>query len=256
LAAERRNAIVTGASSGIGEAAARRLARDGWRLLLVARREDRLRELASSLPDAAHVAVDLTGDDAPARVREAVEQQLGGELQLLVNNAGASQRAAFGDAEKGGWDNVRQLMELNFNAVVRLTEALLPIVRRSSPSAIVNVSSVAGRIASPRSGAYNASKFALAGWTEALHMEEKANGVHVGLVLPGFVATEGFPQSGLVDNPATRWIVSKPEVVAEAIVDAGPGGRFERTTPRGYRAITVLRALAPRLVVRVASKRS
>jgi short-subunit dehydrogenase len=119
----------------------------------------------------------------------------------------------------------------------------------------VNVSSVSGRVASPRSGAYSASKFALAGWTEALHMEEKANGVHVGLVLPGFVATEGFPQTPLVKNPATRWIVSKPEVVADAIVDAGPGGRYERITPRGYRVVTLLRALAPRIVLRVASKR-
>jgi short-subunit dehydrogenase len=253
--AERRNALVTGASSGIGEAAARRLARDGWRLLLVARREDRLRELAGSLPDASFAAVDLTDEDAPARVREAVERELGGELHLLVNNAGASQRAAFGD-EDGGWENVRRIMELNFDAVVRLTEALLPLVRRSAPSAIVNVSSVAGRVATPRSGAYSASKFALAGWTEALHMEEKANGVHVGLVLPGFVATEGFPQTGLVKSRATRWIVSRPEVVADAIVDAGPGGRFERIAPRGYRAITLLRALAPRLVLRVASKRS
>ena len=253
--AERRNAVVTGASSGIGEAAARRLARDGWRLLLVARREDRLRELAQSLPGASFVAVDLTDEDAPARVRDAVEQQLGGELHLLVNNAGASRRAAFGE-ERGGWENVRWTMALNFDAVVRLTEALLPILRRSAPSSIVNVSSVSGRVASPRSGAYSASKFALAGWTEALHMEEKANGVHVGLVLPGFVATEGFPQTPLVKNPATRWIVSKPEVVADAIVDAGPGGRFERTTPRGYRVVALLRAVAPRLVVRVASKRS
>ena len=254
--AEARHAVITGASSGIGEAAARRLARDGWRLLLVARREDRLRELADSLPGAGFVAVDLTDEGAPARVRAAVDEQLGGDLHLLVNNAGASKRAAFGDREDGGWDNVRQIMELNFDAVVRLTEALLPIVRRSSPSAIVNVSSVAGRVATPRSGAYSASKFALAGWTEALHMEERANGVHVGLVLPGFVATEGFPQTGLVKNPATRWIVSKPEVVADAIVDAGPGGRFERIAPRPYRIVVLLRALAPRLVMRVASKRS
>jgi short-subunit dehydrogenase len=256
LAAERRNAVVTGASSGIGEAAARRLARDGWRLLLVARREDRLRELADSLPDARFVAVDLTDDGAPAQVREAVEQQLGGELHLLVNNAGASQRAAFGDAERGGWENVRWTMALNFDAVVRLTEALLPIVRRSAPSSIVNVSSVSGRVATPRSGAYSASKFALAGWTEALHMEEKANGVHVGLVLPGFVATEGFPQTPLVKNRATRWLVSTPEVVADAIADAGTHGRFERLTPRPWRLVPLIRALAPRLVLRVASRRS
>jgi short-subunit dehydrogenase len=247
-----RHALVTGASSGIGEATARKLAGDGWRVLLVARREERLRELSGSLADAAWVAADLTADDAPERVRAAVEEELGGELHLLVNNAGFSERAAFGD---GGYANVRRVMELNFDAILRLTEALLPIVRRSAPSSIVNVSSVAGRIASAKGGAYSASKFALAGWTEALHMEERANGVHVGLVLPGFVATEGFPQTPLVRNRATRWMVSTPEKVAEAIVDAGPGGRPERIVPRPYGIVPVLRAVAPRLVLRLAGRR-
>ena len=256
MGADGRCAVVTGASSGIGEATARRLAADGWRLLLVARREERLRELAASLPDAGLVAIDLTADDAPARVRDAVAERFGGSLHLLVNNAGFAQRAAFGDPERGGYANVRRTMALNFDAVVRLTEALLPLLRDSAPSALVNVSSVSGRVASPRGGAYSASKFALAGWTEALHMEEKANGVHVGLVLPGFVATEGFPQTGLVENPATRWLVSKPERVAAAILDAGPGGRFERIVPRPYFVVQALRALAPGLVVRLASRRS
>jgi short-subunit dehydrogenase len=141
-------------------------------------------------------------------------------------------------------------MELNFESVVRLTEALLPLLRRSAPSAIVNVASTAGRVSRPRSGSYSASKFALVGWTDALHLEEKANGVHVGMVLPGFVATEGFPQSELVDRRATRWIVSTPEKVAEAIVEAGPGGRAERYVPRPYWAAAALRVLAPRLVRR------
>jgi uncharacterized protein len=248
--AEARTAVVTGASSGIGEATVRRLVADGWRVLAVARREERLRELGTE-----YVAVDLTAREAPARVREAVERDLGGKLHLLVNNAGVAYRAAFGHAERGGYENVRRTMELNFDSVVRLTEELLPIVRRSAPSSIVNVSSVAGRVASPKQGAYSASKFALAGWTEALHLEEKANGVHVGLVLPGFVATEGFPQEQLVRRAATRWMVSKPEKVAGAIVDAGPGGRAERTVPRPYRIVTLLRTLAPGLVRRGAARR-
>ncbi|MEA2429417.1 MAG: uncharacterized protein QOF37_3045 [Thermoleophilaceae bacterium] len=250
--AEGRRALVTGASSGIGEATARRLAADGWQVMLVARREDRLRALAGSLPGATHLAVDLTDDDAPARVRDAV----GDELHLLVNNAGSAERAAFGDSERGGYENVRRTMELNFDSVLRLTEALLPVLRRSAPSSIVNVSSVAGRVASPKQGAYAASKFALAGWTDSLHLEEKRNGVHVGLVLPGFVATEGFPQEPLVRNPATRWMVSTPEKVAAAIVDAGPGGKAERIVPRPYAIVPLLRTLAPGLVRRGASRRA
>jgi short-subunit dehydrogenase len=245
-----KTAIVTGASSGIGEAAARRLAADGWKLLLIARRGNRLEALAGSLPDASVLALDLTAGDAPAQVRAAVEERFGGELKLLVNNAGGSWRAAFGDPD-GGYGNVHRTMELNFDAPVRLTEALLPILRSSSPSAIVNVASVAGRVARATAGSYGASKAALIGWTDALHFEERAHGVHVGLVLPGFVSTEGFPQESLRKNPATRWIVSKPEKVADAIVDAGPGGRAERIVPRGYALFPVLRILAPALVRRL-----
>jgi len=245
-----RTAVVTGASSGIGEATARRLAGDGWRVLVVARRDDRLRDLVSELPDASFVAVDLTDPDAPARVAAAVDEQFEGRLELLVNNAGSSKRARFGD-EDGGYATVRRIMEVNFDAVVRLTEELLPVLRRSAPTSIVNVASVAGRVAYPRGGAYSASKFALAGWTEALQQEEAAHGVHVGLVLPGFIATEGFPQDDLTGSPRTRWLVSRPEKVADAIVRAGPGGRHEVVVPRGYRVVPVLRAVAPALVRRV-----
>jgi uncharacterized protein len=245
-------ALVTGASSGIGAATARRIAREpGARLVLLARREERLRALADELGNATVIAVDLTDDDAPARVREALEREHGGRLDLLVNNAGASWNAPFAE---GGWENVRKTMELNFDAQVRLTEALLPLLRASAPSAIVNVTSTAGRVARGDGGAYSASKFALTGWTDALHLEEAPRGVHVGLVLPGFVATEGFPQRMLVDRVATRWIVSKPERVAEAIMDAGPGGRAERYVPRPYWLAAFLRIAAPRLVRRVLAR--
>jgi short-subunit dehydrogenase len=241
-------ALVTGASSGIGEATARRLDRDGWRVVLVARREDRLRELASSLNDASYVAADLTEDGAPERVREHVEEL--GELQLLVNNAGRSRRGAFGD-EDGGYAAVREVMDLNFDAVVRLTEALLPILRRSEPSSIVNVGSIAGRVGQPKSGAYNASKFALAGWSEALRFEERSHGVHVALVLPGYVSTEGFPQEQLMSSARTRWTVSTPDKVADAIVRGATKRKAEVHVPRPWAAVPRFRAMAPRLWFRV-----
>jgi short-subunit dehydrogenase len=239
-------AVVTGASSGIGEAVARRLAAEpGMALVLVARREDRLRALAGTLPvPTSHVAVDLTDDDAPARVRDHVLDRHG-RLTLLVNNAGASWRATFAE---GGYANIRRTMDVNFDAVVRLTEALLPALRASAPSAIVNVSSTSGRIARPRAGAYSASKFALAGWSDALYAEERAHGVHVGLVLPGYVKTEGFPARELTSKPLLRWIVSTPEKAAEAVVDVGLRGRPERYVPRPYGLVAVVRILAPWLL--------
>jgi short-subunit dehydrogenase len=241
-------ALVTGASSGIGEATARRLVREpSCKLVLVARRQDRLDALAAELGGATVIAADLTSPDAPAKIAAIVEAEHG-RLDLLVNNAGAAWRATF---EDGGWDNVRRHMELNFDAQVRLTEALLPALRRSAPSAIVNVASTAGRVARGGTGAYSAAKFAFAGWTDALYLEEAAHGVHVGLVLPGFVATEGFPQRELVERVLTRWIVSTPDKVAEAILDAGPGGRPERYVPRAYWVAATARVVAPRLVRRV-----
>ena len=241
---------MTGASSGIGEATVRRLAREpGLSFVLVARREDRLAELQAELGSerVSYVAVDLLDDDAPARVLDHVVEQHG-RLDLLVNNAGAAWRARFGD---GGWDNVRRTMAINFDAPVRLTEALLPLLRVSAPSAIVNVASTAARVARGGSGAYSASKFALAGWSDALWAEERSHGVHVGLVLPGFISTEGFPQAELTARTATRWIVSTPEHAAEAIAQAGLDGRPERYVPRPYALAAAVRVLAPALVRRV-----
>src|SRR5947209_7903304 len=226
-------ALVTGASAGIGEATARRLAREpGARLVLVARREDRLRELADELGGATVVAEDLTSAEAPARVREVVEREHGA-LHLLVNNAGAAWLGTFTDT---GWANLERHMKLNFEAPARLTEELLPLPRRTAAwdcggsgsdaggrrVSIVNVASTAGRVSRPRSGAYSASKFALIGWSDALHAELLPNGIHVGLVLTGFIRTEGFPATEL-----PKVVVSRPEVVAEAIMQAGPAGKAE-----------------------------
>jgi len=247
---EARVMLITGASSGIGEATARRLAREPRSsLVLVARREERLRALSLALGErrVSYVAADLLDEDAPARIREHVFERHG-RLDLLVNNAGASWRARFAD---GGYENVQRTMAINFDAVVRLTEALLPLLRSCAPSAIVNVSSTAGRVARAGAGAYSASKFALAGWSDALWAEEREHGVHVGLVLPGFISTEGFPQSELTDKPWTRWIVSTPEHAAEAIYETGLEGRAERYVPRPYALAAALRILTPGLVRRV-----
>ena len=246
-------ALVTGASSGIGEAVARRLAREpGARLVLVARREDRLAALARELGDGLVIAADLTDPATPQMIQRRVQDEFG-RLDLLVNNAGAAWRGTFADT---GWAGVERNMQLNFEAPVRLTEALLPLLRLTAAQApagrvsIVNVSSTSGRVGRPRSGAYAAAKFALAGWSDSLAAEEAQHGVHVGLVLPGFVATEGFPATELLAKPTTRWLVSDVDAVAQAIVEAGPGGKAERYVPRYYWLAAAARILAPGLVRR------
>ena len=179
------------------------------------------------------------------------------------------------DFTDGGWANVEQHMRVNFEAPVRLVEALLPLMRRTAagtgvvagraggsesstsvfagrplkaPVAIVNVTSTAARIARLGTGGYSASKNALAAWNDSLHLEERVHGVHVGNVLPGFISTEGFPQAELRARALTRYLVSEPRVVAEAILEAGPGGRPERYVPRYYWLGALLRLIAPELV--------
>jgi short-subunit dehydrogenase len=243
-------ALITGASSGIGEATARRIAREpDAKLILVARREDRLRALADELGGATVIAIDLTESDAPTWVREVVEREHGGELHMLVNNAGAAWRGNF--AEKG-WANIERHMKLNFESPVRLTEALLPLLRATAAAgggsqrvSIVNVASTAARISRPGSAAYSASKFALLGWSDGLHVEEAPHGVHVGVVLPGFIRTEGFPAAEL-----PKFMVSDASIVADAIWQVGPGGKAERYVPRPYFIASALRLLAPAVVRR------
>lgn len=236
-------AVVTGASSGLGEATARLLvAEHGARVVLVARREERLQALAAELPGATYVAADLTDPRAADAIRFHLMEEHGGRLDLLVNNAGAAWRSTFFD---GGFDNVQRTMAVNFDAVLRLTEALLPLLRASAPSAIVNVSSTAARVSRAGSAAYSASKAALAAWSDGLHLEEAPHGVHVGVVLPGFISTEGFPQAELTANAATRWLVSTPEKGAQAIVDAGLKRRAERYVPRPYALAAILRVALP-----------
>ena len=264
-------ALITGASSGIGEATARRLAaQPGTRLVLVARREDQLRRLADELPgDPTVIPADLTDPATPALIAQTVECEHG-KLNLLVNNAGARWSAEFGEPD-AGWENVARHMRINFDAQVRLTEALLPLLRSTAakpdldaadpqissiaaPVAIVNVSSTSGRVARRGTGGYAASKFALAGWSDSLALEEAGHGVHVGLVLPGFIATEGFPQTELRASPVTRWLVADTDVVVDAILKAGPGGARELYAPRYYAVFAALRILAPGLIWRAMNR--
>ncbi|MBJ7470101.1 MAG: SDR family NAD(P)-dependent oxidoreductase [Solirubrobacteraceae bacterium] len=243
-------ALVTGASSGLGEAIARRLSSDGYRVILLARRADRLETIASGIPGALVLPVDLLAEDAPAKIAAAVDAA-GGKLAVLVNNAGAGGRGTFADA---GFAGVRQTMALNFDAQLRVTEALIPALRAAAPSSVLIVSSVSGKIARPGAGAYSASKFALNGWADALRAEEAAHGVHVGVILPGFIATEGFPQKELTGSWKTSWLVGKPEHVADAAARLIRTRKPERYAPAPWKLMALLAAVAPSLMARISAR--
>ena len=226
--------LVTGASSGIGEATARRLASEpGCRLVLVARREDRLRALAESLPaPATWVAADLTDEDAPARVAAHVEEHAG-RLDLLVNNAGASWRGTL---------RRRGLGERPPDDGAQLRRRRPPHRGAAAAAAPLGAERDRQRRLDGRPDLAARRRRLLGQQVRADRLERlrstprrRAHGVHVGLVLPGFIATEGFPATELRAKPLTRWTVSTPDKAAEAIVDVGLRGRAERYVPRALR---------------------
>lgn len=182
--------IVTGASSGIGEATARRLAAGGARVVLFARRQDRLDALARELdPGGANVlgvAGDITSDPDRRRLVDAARAKFG-RIDALVNNAGYGTR---GPLETTPVDAIRRNYETNVFALVALTQLVLPEMRARGDGCIVNIGSVAGRIARPLSSIYDSTKHALEALTDGLRGELQPFGVRVSLIRPGYIVTE------------------------------------------------------------------
>jgi len=180
-----RVAVITGASSGIGEASARALAADGHRLALLARRGDRIDALADELGEGAiAIEADVTDRDSVVAAAQRVQDELGG-ADILINNAGVMLLAPFSSDQN---DETRQMVEVNLLGAMTATEVFLDQLRDGGGD-LVNISSVAGRTAGPGSSVYNATKWGLNGWSEALRKELQPD-VRVMIIEPGAVATE------------------------------------------------------------------
>jgi NAD(P)-dependent dehydrogenase (short-subunit alcohol dehydrogenase family) len=236
-------AVVTGASSGIGAATSRLLARRGWTTVLLARREELLRELARET-NGEYEVCDVADRDAveaaAARVRE--RHPL---VHLLVNNAGIPARAGFLDADP---ETIENTLRVNYLGGVWCLRAFLPALEAAAPADVVNVVSVAGVVALPESGPYAASKHAQLAFSRATAAALGPRRIRVHTVKPGFVETEGFPQARL-PRPLRRLVIG-PDQIAEHIVESVERGRGETTVPRYYAAAGVLQALVPNLVTR------
>lgn len=220
-------ALVTGASSGIGAATARRLAREGASVALLARRRDRLDEVVVEIRDrggrARAVAVDITQAGSAAEAVNEVVDGLG-RLDVLVNNAGIMLLGNAVHTPVSDWD---RMIELNVGALVHVTHAALPhlIKAASSPprrvADIVNISSTAGRVARPGSSVYNLTKFGLTGFAESLRQELLGERVRVSIVEPGTVDTELVDHLGdEVRGAARRQIEGIEALAADDIADA------------------------------------
>lgn len=240
--------VITGASSGIGYQTAVDLSKAGARVCAAARREERLKELVADMGGDAgghsYQVTDVSDRDSVRALAEHV-RSVHGRCDVLVNNAGISSERPF--TAESGIEDVHRVMAVNFFGAVYCTGELLPLLIDSAPSNVVNVSSMAGRIAAPGVSAYSASKFALSGWSESLHYELAEFGVCVGTVEPGFIPTEGFPQSELANDPFLKYALGSVGDVSRAIRDAIEGRKVQRVVPRWYYALQVPRLLVPPL---------
>ena len=181
-----RVAVITGASSGIGEATARALAADGHSIALLARRRERIRPLASELVNGAiAIQADVTARDSIVAAAERVQEELGG-ADILVNNAGIMLTAPFTSDQR---EEHRRMVETNLLGAMTVTDVFLDQLRAGEGGDLVNISSVAGRVAPAGFAAYSATKWGLNGWSEALRVELQPD-IRVTVIEPGAIATE------------------------------------------------------------------
>jgi NADP-dependent 3-hydroxy acid dehydrogenase YdfG len=185
-----RVALVTGASSGIGEATAFALAGAGARTAIVARRAERLAAVAERIAEAGGEALALAADAAleseAKRMLGEVENRFG-RLDILVNNAGVMLLSPVAEAEIADF---RRMIEINLFGLMTLTRLALPIMKRGGAGHFVNISSVAGRVANPGSAGYAATKFGVGAFSESLRREVYKDKIRVTVIEPGAVATE------------------------------------------------------------------
>ncbi|MEM9952057.1 MAG: SDR family oxidoreductase [Chloroflexota bacterium] len=235
-------ALITGASSGIGEAFARHLANMGYDLIVVARREERLQALADKVTvDVEIVVADLTKRDDITRVESLIASH--DDIAYLVNNAGFSGVGLFADQSIDFYDD---MIQLHVMTSTRLAHAVIPQMKANKNGAIINVSSFGGFVPMPTSATYNATKAYLTSFSESLSMELAPHGIVVQALCPGFTYTEIWDTAGFENTPDVPQIawMSSDEVVIESL-RAIPAKKY-RVTPRLlYQIMWRLFQLAP-----------
>jgi NAD(P)-dependent dehydrogenase (short-subunit alcohol dehydrogenase family) len=245
-----RVAVVTGGSSGIGEATARALGQRGWKCVLLARDVERLERVARELGAEAEPC------DVGNRVQvEEVARRVGERhpaVHLLVSNAGLAGRKGFLELEP---EHIEELVRTIYLGGVWCLRAFLPLLEAAPALAhVVNVVSVAGTVAHGASGPYAAAKHAQLAFSRSSAVELAPRGIRVHTVNPGPVETPGFPQKRLLERPIARRFVRQPDDVAAAIVRVVERDRREVFLPHALRVAGPLQALAPGLLARLASR--
>jgi NAD(P)-dependent dehydrogenase (short-subunit alcohol dehydrogenase family) len=185
--------LITGCSTGFGRLLAEKVAGAGDRVVATARRVETLDGLAAAGDRVLRLAVDVTRGETVRRAAAAAHDHFG-RIDVLVNNAGYGY---FSTQEDGDIDDIRHVFETNVFGLIRMTQAALPVMRKQGGGVIVNLSSVAGRVTFPRSGFYNATKWAVEALSESLHYEVAPFGIRVIVVEPGAYDTDFGPRSAV-----------------------------------------------------------
>jgi uncharacterized protein len=250
---ERRVAVVTGASSGIGEAIARELSRRGWRCVLLARRTELLEAIATDI-DGEWEACDVADR---AHVGEVAARVLARHpaIELLVNNAGVPARGSFLDIDP---ERIERVVDVTYLGGVWCLRAFEPGLRAAAADGgahVVNLVSVSGTVTFAPAGAYAAAKHAQLAFSRSTAALLRSSGIRVHTVLPGFVETEGFPQRAKLRSPFLRRFVIEADDVAKAVVRAVEKNKGEVTVPWfPYRPASIAQALLPGLTARIAAR--
>lgn len=191
--------IITGASSGIGEATTRKLAKEGAKLVIGARREQRLKQLVDSLPDAEieyRVADVIKPEDLESLAKLAIDKY--GRIDAIYNNAGVMPTANLSEVHRDEW---RQMLDINIMGVLNGIAAVLPIMKKQKSGHIITTDSVAGHVVYPGSAVYCGTKFAVRAIMEGLRQEERENNIRSTIISPGMVNTELYKT---ISDPKTR----------------------------------------------------
>lgn len=246
-----RVAVVTGASSGLGRGLARAIAARGAKVALVARRAERLEELAAEIRAADGTALVVACDVGSAsEIERAAATVLDayGRLDVLVNAAGYARHGLFKDQDPA---DAEHMMRVNYFGVASWVRAALGPMRERGEGWIVNVSSFAGRLGQPDEATYAATKFAVTGLSESLAMELEPLGIHVLCVYPVLVRTEMFDEATLARMPErTKNSFIEVEEFCDTVLAALERGAYEVTVPRRFGLIYLLRLLFPGMMRR------
>ena len=250
-------AIIAGASSGIGEAAAKELARNGYQVVLAARRQDRLSKLASLIEEEGGVVQSIPTDFTQVeQIRLLVEKtlQIFGQIDVIVNSAGIGKLVWL---DQQSLTDIQDQIQVNLIGAIQLTREVLPIMLKAGRGHIIHLTSISSWVGVPTYSIYTATKFGLRGFLESVRRELQGTGVTISGVFPGAVDTEFDQQADVqweITGVAPKWLLVSPEEVARLILKVIRKKRKNAVIPAIMWVVVLVNAHFPGFISWILSK--